>query len=231
MTSTPPPDELSKTERLQRKLRPATTALVLVDVQNDFCSTGGVMDVEGADLTPVQKMLPTLEDLLHNARAAGVFVVHVRNAYSTPDGRYLSEPFLDVARRRLAGRALTIVPMCEPGSWGADHAPGFTPVDGEPVVLKHRYSGFHQTDLEMVLRVRGIQTVVPCGVATNVCVESTARDAFMRDFHVVFPDDASATYYEAAHTATLSTIGLHFGEISNVAEISAIWARAMAGPA
>jgi len=91
------------------------------------------------------------------------------------------------------------------------------------VVEKHRYSGFHQTDLELLLRVRNIQTVVPCGVATNVCVESTARDAFMRDFHVVFPSDASATYYEAAHVATLNTIGMHFGEISSVAEIESLW--------
>lgn len=213
----------SRTNRLRHKLRPAETALLLVDVQNDFCSPGGIMDREGADLVPVQKMLPDLERLLANARAAGVFVVHVRNAYSTADNRYLSDSFLDVATRRLAGRALTTIPMCQPGSWGADHAPGFAPADSEPVVVKHRYSGFYQTDLEMLLRVRNIRTVVPTGVATNVCVESTARDAFMRDLHVVFPRDASATYYPAAHAATLSTIGLHFGELSDVDEISSLW--------
>lgn len=213
----------SRMNRLRLKLDPPTTALVLVDVQNDFCSPDGMMDREGADLGPVRRMLPDLRRLLAHARAAGVFVVHVRNAYSTKDKRYLSESFLDVATRRLAGRALTSVPMCEPGTWGADHAPGFSPGDSEPVVLKHRYSGFYQTDLEMLLRVRNIRTVIPTGVATNVCVESTARDAFMRDFHVVFPSDASATYYPAAHAATVSTIGLHFGEVSNVDEISSVW--------
>lgn len=210
-------------DRLRDKLQPATTALLLVDVQNDFCTAGGVMEREGADLAPVREMLPHLRRLLAAARAAGVYVVHVRNAYSTTDGRYLSASFLDVATRRLAGRALTTIPLCQPGSWGADHAPGFAPGDGEPVVLKHRYSGFHQTDLEMLLRVRGVRTVIPTGVATNVCVESTARDAFMRDFFVVFPSDGSATYYPAAHAATLDTIRLHFGEVCTVDDIESCW--------
>lgn len=216
----------SRTQRLISKLRPATTALVLVDVQNDFCTPDGVMHREGADLAPIEAMLPHLESLLAAARAGGVFVVHVRNSYSTEDNRYLADSFLDVATRRLAGRALITMPMCETGTWGADAAPGFESRDSEAVVIKHRYSGFHQTELEMLLRVRKIETVVPCGVATNVCVESTARDAFMRDFHVVFPRDASATYYPAAHAATLSTIGLHFGELSDVAEISGLWQSA-----
>lgn len=210
-------------DRLSAKLDPARTALLTIDLQNDFCTAGGVMAEEGADLEPVTAMLPTLARLLDAARTAGVYVVHVRNTYSTPDGRYLSEPFLDVATRRLAGRALTSVPLCEPGTWGADHAAGFAPVDGEPVVRKHRYSGFHQTDLETLLRVRGVRTVLTCGVATNVCVETTARDAFMRDFHVVFPSDASATYFPAAHAATLATIGVHFGEVVTTDEVVDIW--------
>jgi ureidoacrylate peracid hydrolase len=221
--STGEADGSERTTRLRHKVRPSATALVVVDVQNDFCSPGGVMDTEGANLTPVTAMLPDLRRLLAAARAAGVFVVHVRNAYSTPDNRYLSQSFLDVATRRLAGRALISVPMCVPGSWGADHAPGVGPEGDEPVVEKHRYSGFHQTDLELLLRSRHIRTVIPCGVATNVCVESTARDAFMRDFHVVFPADASATYYQAAHEATLSTIGMHFGEITSVEELEMLW--------
>lgn len=221
--------DAERSDRLRRKLQPATSALVTIDVQNDFCAPGGVMDLEGADLAPVERALPNLKALLGSARAAGVHVVHVRNAYSTPDGRYLSEPFLDVATRRLAGRALTSVPLCEVGSWGADHADGFAPAAGEPVVTKHRYSGFHQTDLELLLRVRGVTTVIPCGVATNVCVESTARDAFMRDFHVIFPSDASATYFPAAHEATLATIGVHFGEVVTTGEVIDLWDEVASG--
>lgn len=224
-------DEAARLERLHAKVDPGSTALITIDVQNDFCTPGGVMHSEGADLSAVETMLPPLAELVEAARVAGVYVVHVRNAYSTPDGRYLSEPFIDVATRRLAGRALTTVPLCEPGTWGADHVDGFEPAPGEPVVVKHRYSGFHQTDLEMLLRVRGVQTVVTCGVATNVCVESTARDAFMRDFHVVFPSDATATYYAAAHAATLDTIGLHFGEIAATAEIAGAWTGPRTGAA
>ena len=216
-------------ERLGAKLDPATTALVTVDVQNDFCTAGGVMEREGADLSAVDPAMDNLRRLLQAARTAGTYVVHVRNAYNTPDGRYLSESFLDVAGRRLAGRALTSVPLCEPETWGADHAPGLEPAGDEPVVVKHRYSGFHQTDLELLLRTRDIRTVVTGGVATNVCVETTARDAFMRDFNVVFPADGAATYYEAAHKATLATIGMHFGEVATVDEIVGAWTTASTG--
>ena len=75
----------------------------------------------------------------------------------------------------------------------------------------------------MIKSVRGTRDLLPPETALWNFVESTARDAFMRDFHVVFPSDASATYYEAAHVATLNTIGMHFGEISSVAEIESLW--------
>lgn len=221
--------DTARAERLRSKLSASRTAVLVIDVQNDFCSPGGGMDRDGADLNPVREMLPNLLALLDAARHAGAMVVHVRNSYSTTDNRYLSASFLDVASRRLSGDSLVRQPMCEWGTWGADDAPGCAPREDEPVVIKHRYSGFHQTDLEMLLRVRDIQTVVPCGVATNVCVESTTRDAFMRDFNVVFPRDASASYFPAAHEAALSTIGMHFGEITDVAEITRIWQDAVPG--
>ena len=80
------------------------------------------------------------------------------------------------------------------------------PREGDPVITKHRFSAFHNTDLNLVLRSHGVRSVGLAGVATNVCVETTARDAFMNDYYVVFVKDGSATYSEAEHAATLATI-------------------------
>ncbi len=94
---------------------------------------------------------------------------------------------------------------------------------GEPIVVKHRYSAFIDTDLDLILRSRGIQSLVMTGVATNVCVESTARDGYMRDYHIVFVDDCSACYDAAKHAATLRHITDHFGVVVQAADIIATW--------
>ena len=114
--------------------------------------------------------------------------------------------------------------ICQAGSWGAEFY-RVEPDADEPIVLKHRYSGFVDTNLELILRSRGIKTLVVTGVATNVCVESTARDAYMRDYYVVLVDDCSATYDPAKHAATLANIADHFGVVVRSDEIFDAWRR------
>jgi ureidoacrylate peracid hydrolase len=93
------------------------------------------------------------------------------------------------------------------------------------VVTKHRYSAFVGTDLEQVLRALGRRSVIMTGEATNVCVESTARDAYMRDFFVAFTSDCTASTSQDAHEATLYTMGKHFGEVVTSDEVIAAWQR------
>jgi ureidoacrylate peracid hydrolase len=122
----------------------------------------------------------------------------------------------------LDGRPLRDAPYCLTGSWGA----AFYGIDaraGEEIVVKHRYSGFHNTNLDLVLRSRGIQTVILTGVATNVCVESTARDVYMHDYYLVFSRDCTATMSEAAHEATLSNMDQFFGQVASLEEIMRAW--------
>jgi len=96
------------------------------------------------------------------------------------------------------------------------------------IVSKHRYGAFEGTDLDLVLRSRGIRTVIMTGVATNVCVETTARQAFLKDYYVVFASDCSATFSQAAHDATLHNIDQFFGEVVTSEQIMACWPAAAA---
>ena len=210
---------------LESKLNPGHTALIVVDVQNDFCASGGMMDREGLDLGAVQDMAARLPALLDAARAAHVFVVFVRNEYSTEHNLYLSDAWLEQASRR-RGDSYTKRPVCAAGSWEAAFYAGLGPAPGDALVTKHRFSAFHNTDLETILRSRGIRTLVMAGVASNVCVETTAREGFLRDYYIVFLEDGTASYSEAEHSAALQVIDRYFGEVSDVGTVMSVWDRA-----
>jgi ureidoacrylate peracid hydrolase len=90
-------------------------------------------------------------------------------------------------------------------------------------VTKHRYSAFYNTDLDSILRSNGIRTIVLTGVATNVCVETTAREGFVRDYYVVLVSDGTATYSAQDHEATLRNIDRFFGEVATIADIVSVW--------
>jgi len=97
------------------------------------------------------------------------------------------------------------------------------PEPNDPIVTKHRYSAFYNTDLDTVLRANGIRSVVLTGVVTNVCVETSAREAFVRDYYVVVVSDGTAAYVAADHDMTLKNIDRFFGEIASMDELTAVW--------
>lgn len=221
---------------LREKIEPSKAALIVVDVQNDFCAIGGMMANEGFDVSEAQKAAARLPALISAARAAGVLVVFVRNIYSTraefaPAGQnrsanmYLSDSWLEQAARTRKG-SYTRREICAEGSWEGDFYGDVRPLPGEPVVTKHRYSAFHNTDLDSILRSHGIRTIILTGVATNVCVETTAREGFVRDYYVVFTADGTATYSAEDHNTTLRNIDRFFGEVTTIADLTAIWAEA-----
>ena len=206
---------------LEELVDPRHAALIVVDMQNDFCHSNGALASSGADPGLIQTMAPRLLRLLESARGVGLPIIHVRTEHSpwTDSGAWIG---------RHHGRQRTV---CYPGSWGADYYAGFEPkTDAERkpgshefVVTKHRYSGFVGTDLDLVLRSHQIRTVIVTGEATNVCVESTARDAYMRDYWVVFVSDCTASTIQSAHDATLFTMGRHFATVASSDEILTGW--------
>ncbi|MEE9273920.1 MAG: isochorismatase family cysteine hydrolase [bacterium] len=207
-----------------KKVDPKHAALLVVDVQNDFCAEGGMMHREGFDLTMVKEMIPRLERFIEEAREAGMPVIFIRNVYNTDDNWYLSDVWLEQAARTRQG-SYVIHSVCGAGSWEGDFYK-VRPTEKDVIVTKHRFSAFQDTDLDLILRSRDIRTLIMTGTATNVCVESTARDGFFRDYYIVFSSDCSGTYSKEDHEATLNNIRRFFGEVATADEVSACWKTA-----
>jgi ureidoacrylate peracid hydrolase len=209
-------------DSLKRKVDPAHAALIIIDVQNDFCAPGGVVANEGQDVSEAMRVGERLPAFVDAARSAGVLVIFVRTVYTTRHNFYLSDSLLEHAARRRPGRHIK-TPFCVDGSWGGDFFGQVRPRPEDPIVTKHRYSGFHNTELDTVLRVHGIRTLIISGVATNVCVATTAHDGFMRDYYIVLVEDGTASYTQDEHEAALDDINRYFGEVTNIAAVTSIW--------
>ncbi|MDO8301077.1 cysteine hydrolase family protein [Lacisediminimonas sp.] len=197
------------------KVNPASTALLVIDVQNDFCAPDGVFGSAGNDLSMVQVIMPGLHALVDGARNAGVTVIFVQAIYDAV--------YLPPAWHERNARIGFETPRCLRGTWGADFYQ-LKPQPSELVIQKHRYSAFVDTELDAILRGLGIRTLVTTGVATNLCVESTSRDAFMKGYYVAMVDDACATYRKEQHDAALANIALGFGVVTTVKELLTTWA-------
>lgn len=203
---------------LAEKIDPASAVLLVIDMQNDYCHPEGFLGKAGADTSAVMAMTPILCDLLESARSAGVTVIHTRNWHRPATD---SAAWLDKLAR--LGQTQDRRPAMA-GSWGAGWYE-VEPLPSEEVINKFRYDAFLGTNLEFLLRARGIRTVVICGTATNVCVESTARAAHMRDFHLVMVADACASVNVGAHEGTLANIAANFGEVTSAARVKETWAN------
>jgi len=199
------------------RIRPESTVLLIIDVQNDFCAEDGWMGSRGFDLTDIHRAVESIQTLLPEARKAGVRPIFVRAHY---DRRYLSEVTLERMRRDNG----EVREHCREGTWGA----GFfrvEPAQGDEVVTKHRYSAFVDTRLNSLLRSWGIRNLLMTGITSNVCVESTARDGFMLDYHILFLEDCTAAPDRTLHEATLTNISRFFGIVARSEEVVEGWRR------
>ncbi len=184
------------------------TALLVVDMQNAFCSPEGHLARLGYGVAPLQAAIIPVQRLVAAAREAHVPVIFTRSVLK-PDysdgGIVVRELFPQV--KEVGGVAA--------GSWDAEIIAQVTPLPGEIVIKKTRYSAFYKTRLEEVLLDLKVDTVLVCGVTTAACVESTARDACFRDFRVCLVADATAEVDPALHDAAIRTIQLWFGYVAS----------------
>lgn len=206
---------------LEQQVNPEHTAVILIDVQNDFCHPDGYMGRIGSDVSLARRMVPRLAEHVEAARRVGATVVFVQVI--------MDDQFLTHATRALdARRGIDPTIRCQSNSWGAELYE-LKRLPADVLVVKHHYSAFPDTDFDLILRNRGIKTLIMTGVATNVCVESTARDGFFKGYYIVFLSDCTATYSEEAHHATLATIHRQFGTVCTADEVEAIWQRRLVG--
>jgi ureidoacrylate peracid hydrolase len=204
--------EILKT--LKDRCDPRYAALIVVDVQNDFVSPEGSAGKRGDDVGAAMAMIPNLTGLIDQARKIGFTVVYIITTHSD---------WTDTASWIYRTSQKSGLNTCREGTWGAEFYDGIAPLPSERVVIKHRYSAFINTDLNTVLKARGIQSILVCGVATNVCVETTARDGYMYDYYVTMIDDCSAAYDAKLHMSTLENIRRHFGLVASSHQIIESW--------
>lgn len=209
---------------LENKVIPLHTALIVVDMQNDFCAKGGMFDKEGANLEMIHAMVPRLVDFIDGAREAKATIIFIQSIYNSEENRYLSDVWLEQFVRIGRGGYIDY-PVCERNSWNADFYDGIKPLPGEIIINKHRYSAFINTDLDLILRSKGIRTLIMTGVGTGICVESTARDGFMKDYYIVMLKDCTASPSEKAHINTHRTMARNFGESVDSGDVMRCWQK------
>ena len=206
-------------------ITPERTAVVLVDMQNAFASPGGMLDLAGIDVGPAAAAVANARLLVDAARAARIPVIYLVMGYapdqSNAGGEDSPNPRKELAlclmreRPELSGKLLTY------GTWDFQIVDALTPHPGELVITKPRYSGFVGTTLDAELRSRGIRTLLMAGIASNVCVESTLRDAYFREYWPVMIEDATMPAGSPEiQRATVHNVTTFFGWVSTAREVA-----------
>ncbi|HEY0188322.1 MAG TPA: isochorismatase family cysteine hydrolase [Cellulomonas sp.] len=194
-------------------------ALLVIDMQRAFLDPDAARARSGGDVTPLMAAIPGCTALVELARAADVPVIFTRYVYSAGMADF-GPARTERARRRRAAGALA------PDDPGIEIVDVLAPRRGEVVIDKARASAFYGTRLEPVLTGTGIRNLVICGVTTNICVESTARDAGQRDYGTFVVRDAVAELTPERHENALAAIDWYFGTTCAVADVAGSWPAA-----
>ena len=200
------------------------TALIVVDMQNGFCHPDGSFGSLGLDVSMTNAAIAGCRRLVDAAHTAGVPVIYTRYVYRADyaDGGVLVQEILP---------ALADVKSLAAGTWDAELVDELVPTDADFVLDKNRYSAFYGTGLEPILTSLKVNTLVLCGVTTNMCVETTARDAGQRDYRVFVAGDACGELEKARHDMALNTLGFGFGWVVEIDDVLSAWSGDQAATA
>jgi nicotinamidase-related amidase len=200
------------------------TAAVIIDMQRDFLEPGGFGESLGNDVSRLRTAIAPCQKLLAGLREHGVFIIHTREGHR-PD---LSDaPPSKIVRGQPKSRIGDVGPMGRilvRGEPGHDIIPELAPQSGEPVVDKPGKGAFYATDLHQILQGRGIDTLIVCGVTTEVCVHTTVREANDRGFRAIVLSDCTASYFPDFHRVALQMVSAQggiFGWVSDSGRVLA----------
>jgi len=206
---------------------PTNTAVIVVDMENDFAAKGGMFDRAGVDISGAQKIIAPTAKVLSAARAAGMKIIYLKMAYQ-PDLSDLGAPDSVNRTRHLKfgvgqtirapdGRESRILIR---DMWDTDIVDDLKPQANDITIYKTRFSGFYQTDLDATLKKLGIKDLIMTGVTTSICVDSTVRDAMFRDYLCILLKDCmsepiGSNLPRTNHEASLLTAEVLFGWVSD----------------
>lgn len=203
------------------------TAVIVIDMQNAYASPGGYLDLAGFDISGAQKVIENSRGVLETARRAGMPVIYFQNGWD-PDYVEAGGPGSPNWHKSNALKTMRARPelqgqLLARGGWDYEIVEALKPEPGDIVLHKTRYSGFFNSQLDSVLRSRGIRNLIFVGIATNVCVESTLRDGFFLEyFGVVLEDATHQAGPEFVQRAALYNIETFFGWVSSVADFKGV---------
>jgi ureidoacrylate peracid hydrolase len=213
------------------RLEPAQTAVIVVDMQNAYSTEGGYVDLAGFDISGAKGTIANIRRTLDAARAAGLLVVYFQNGWD-PDYLEAGGPGSPNWHKSNALKTMRARPdlhgkLLAKGTWDYAIVDELTPRPGDMLVPKTRYSGFFNTNVDSVLRARGIRNLVFIGIATNVCVESSLRDAFHLEYFGVMLEDATHHLGPAfLQQASVYNIEKFFGWVATVDDFCGAIAQA-----
>ena len=214
--------EVSLLKTLDEQIKPDQTALLIIDMQNDYVADKGKLGKLGLNVKLIQDAVPTMNKLIQAARKAGVMVVWIRQTHTLIDAlpNYLAS---NVARKK--GQPFKESDfLVQGGTWGAKfYDKMIDKLPSELEVRKYTYSAFQNTPLETYLKAKGIKTIISIGCVTNVCVQSTAMVGWFNGYYSIISSDAAATTDPELQKATLKNHRIFYGFTPTTEEIIKIW--------
>jgi ureidoacrylate peracid hydrolase len=196
------------------QVNPDTTGLLLIDLQNGFLSLDGSLAREGENIEGSRRIIPHVTRLIEECRKLNIQDFWSIQEHLEKDGGRESHRITPHTKKRKVPPALR-------GTWDAEIIDEMKPFlnDGSEVFRKNRFSCFYQTNFEVLLRSKGIDTLIITGVSTPVCVETTVRDAYMRDFDLLIPEECVGYFDDDAQRASLKVMGFYMGLTLSLEEL------------
>lgn len=203
-------------ETIGPMILPATTALIVVDIQTDFASPAGLLGRHGVDMSVAGPAVDNIEALIAAARKAGATVAFMR-VVTRPETDSKALRTLYERKGMPGGQGI-----CRTDDGGADYY-RVSPEPGDIEIEKLMFDSFHGTDLDAQLRARGIETLVIAGISTDCCVDSTARAAFHRDYHVFVVSDGCAAFDPDLHHGALNALQKNCALLTTTDAVVGAW--------
>lgn len=193
---------------------PRKTALLVIDMQNGFCDPEGGLAKAGLDTSAMQAVVPNVRKLVETCREIGLPIMWSLQQHLLEDKTQKTRRVPSHIQKR------KVDPPAPRGTWHAELVPSLQEVTRpeDYFVVKHRFSMFYSTTLDSLLRMLSISHLLISGVATNVCVESTVRDAYFRDYDITVIEDCVAGTMLDLHQATLKNVEIYMGELVSLVE-------------